>query len=173
MCNPKTLTPYPNNTLPSVDPTAVNILNYLVKNLPAQQPFQTGDTKYTYRTRSPLPEQNEEYLIKSDHQITPAHRVTLSYFLLNYQVVVNLGGFTQNWTSSHYVNKQQNANASDVWTISPRTINQFWANYTRQNGGRNATPATTLADFGSDFGVVGTPSRPNISVGGVEGFSLT
>lgn len=173
VCDPKTHLPYPNNTLPSVDPTAVNILNYLVKNLPARQPAQTGDTKYIYRTRSPLPEQNEEYLIKSDHQITPAHRVTLSYFLLNYQVVVNLGGFTQNWTSSHYVNKQQNANASDVWTISPRTINQFWANYTRQNGGRNATPATTLADFGSDFGVVGPPSRPNISVGGVEAFSLT
>ena len=172
VCNPVTLQPYPNNTLPSVDPTAVNILNYLKKNLPAQQPFQNGDNAYTYRTRSPLPEQNEEYLIKTDHQITPSHRVTASYFLLNYQVVVNLGGLTQAWTSSQYKNKQQNANLSETWTINPRTVNQFWVNYTRQNGGRDATPATTLADFGSDFGVVGTPSRPNISVGGVEGFTL-
>jgi len=173
VCNPATLTPYPNNTLPAVDTTAVNILNYLTKNLPPRQPAHTGDTIYTYRSRSPKPEQNEEYLIKTDHQLTSAHRLTLSYFLLNYRVVIHPGGFTPVWTYSNYVNKQQNANVSDVWTISPRTINQFWANYTRQNGGRNATPASTLADFGSDFGVVGTPSRPNISVGGVEGFTLS
>ena len=43
VCDPKTLTPYLNNTLPSVDPTAVSILNYLVKNLPARQPAQTGE----------------------------------------------------------------------------------------------------------------------------------
>jgi len=173
VCNPATLTPYPNNTLPAVDPTAVNILNYLVKNLPPRQPAQTGDTQYTYRTRSPLPEQNEEYLIKTDHQLTPSHRLTFSYFLLNYRVRVSLGGLSQVWSSSQYNNKQQNANASDVWTIGARTVNQFWASYTRQDGGRIATPATTLADFGSDLGVVGTPSRSNISVGGVEGFSLS
>ena len=172
VCNPATKTPYANNTLPTVDPTAVNILKYLKANLPTQQAFRSGDTQYTYRTRSRLPEQNEEYLIKTDHQLTPAHRLTLSYFLLNYQVTVNLGGFTQAWSSSVYKNKQQNANVSDTWSISPRTINQFWVNYTRQNGGRNATPGTTLADFGSDFGVVGPPSRPNISVGGVEAFTL-
>src|SRR5882757_6300862 len=173
VCNPVTRKPYPNNTLPSVDPTAVNLLNYLVKNLPAQQPAQFGDTRYTYRTRSPLPEQNEEYLIKTDHQITPSHRLTLSYFLLNYKVRVVPTTFTQVWSYSNYANKQQNANASDVWTISPRTINQFWVNYTRQNGGRNPVPGnSTLADFGSDFGVVGTPSRAQVQINGVEGFTL-
>ena len=41
-----------------------------------------------------------------------------------------------------------------------RSVNQFWVNYTRQNGGRIPVPGnSTLADFGSDFGVVGTPSR--------------
>jgi outer membrane receptor protein involved in Fe transport len=178
VCNPVTRQPYPGNKLPSVDPTAVNILNYLVKNLPAQQPFRTGDTRYTYRTRGPLPEQNEEYLIKTDHQLTPAHRLTLSYFLLNYKVRINptspsTNMLTQLWSYSSYANKQQDANISDIWTISPRTINQFWVNYTRQNGGRNPVPGnSTLADFGSDFGVVGTPSRSQIQVNGVEGFTL-
>ncbi|ADV83498.1 TonB-dependent receptor domain-containing protein [Terriglobus saanensis] len=172
VCNPTTRLPYANNTLPAVDPTAVNILNYLVKNLPAKQPAVFGDTQYTYRSRSPLPEQNEEYLIKTDHQVTKSHRLTLSYFLLNYKVRQNPTGFTQAWSYSNYANKQQNANISDVWTIGPRTINQFWVNYTRQNGGRIPVPGGTLADFGSDFGVVGTPSRSNISVGGVEGFTL-
>jgi outer membrane receptor protein involved in Fe transport len=179
VCNPATRKPYANNTLPSVDPTAVNILNYITTALKKEpkQPFRTGDTPYTYRVLESTPEQNEEYLIKTDHQITPSHRLTLSYFLLNYSILQNLGGFTQAWSHSNYANKQQNANVSDVWTINSRTVNQFWVNYTRQNGGRipvSGDPSKkTLADFGSDFGVVGTPSLANISVGGVEGFSLT
>ncbi|HEY0306859.1 MAG TPA: TonB-dependent receptor [Acidobacteriaceae bacterium] len=174
VCNPVTHTPYANNTLPTVDPTAVNILNYLVNNMPAKLPAQFSDTRYLYRTLSPTPQSNEEYLIKTDHQLTAAHRLTLSYFLLNYQNRQDLGGFTQAWSYSNYANKQQNANLSDVWSISPRTINQFWVNYTRQNGGRNPVPGnSTLADFGSDFGVAGTPSRPHIAVGGVEAFTLT
>jgi outer membrane receptor protein involved in Fe transport len=179
VCNPVTRQPYPGNKLPSVDPTAVNVLNYITTALKkeAQQPFRTGDTPYTYRVLESTPEQNEEYLVKTDHQITPAHRLTLSYFLLNYKVRINLGGFTQAWSYSNYANKQQNANLSDVWTVSSRTVNQFWVNYTRQNGGRipvSGDPTKkTLADFGSDLGVVGTPSLSNISVGGVEGFTLT
>ncbi|MGI4830126.1 MAG: carboxypeptidase regulatory-like domain-containing protein [Janthinobacterium lividum] len=172
VCNPATKAPYLNNTLPSVDPTAVNILNYLVENLPAQQPAQFGDTRYTYRTRSPLPQSNDEYLIKTDHQVTPAHRLTLSYFLLNSQQRVVPSTFTQAWSYSDYANKQQNANASDTWTVTPRTLNQFWLNYTRQYGGRVPVPFSTLADFGSDLGVVGTPSRSQITVSGVEAFSL-
>ncbi|HEY6376856.1 MAG TPA: TonB-dependent receptor, partial [Edaphobacter sp.] len=178
VCNPATRTPYAGNKLPSVDPTAVNILNFLTKILPAQQPAHSGDSRYTYRTRGPSPEQNEEYLIKTDHQLTQAHRLTLSYFLLNYKVRINPQSpmLTQMWSYSNYANKQQNANISDVWTVSGRTINQFWVNYTRQNGGRNAVSGDptkkTLADFGSDFGVVGTPSLADINVTGVEGFRL-
>jgi len=167
-----TSTPYAGNKLPAVDATAVNIVKYLKANLPAQLPAQFGDTRYTYRTRSPLPEQNEEYLIKTDHQLTQAHRLTLSYFLLNYRVRIAPSTFSQIWSFSNYANKQQNASISDTWTVSNRSVNQFWVTYTRQYGGRTANPASTLSDFGSDLGVVGTPSRPNISVGGVEGFTL-
>jgi hypothetical protein len=181
VCDPVTRKPYAGNKLPSVDPTAVNILNYLTKILPAQQPAHTGDTRYTYRTRGPVPEQNEEYLIKTDHQLTQAHRLTLSYFMLNYKVRINplspsTNMLTQLWSYSNYANKQQNANLSDVWTVNSRTVNQFWLNYTRQNGGRDPVSGDptkkTLADFGSDFGVVGTPSLPDINVTGVEGFHL-
>jgi outer membrane receptor protein involved in Fe transport len=178
VCNPATRQPYPGNKLPSVDPTAVNILNFITKILPAQQPAHTGDTRYTYRTRGPVPEQNEEYLAKTDHQLTQSHRLTLSYFLLNYKVRINPQNpmLTQLWSYSNYANKQQNANLSDVWTVNSRTVNQFWLNYTRQNGGRNPVSGDptkkTLADFGSDFGVVGTPSLPDINITGVEGLRL-
>ncbi len=137
-------------------------MKYLTTALNAEtkQPFRTGDTPYTYRVLEPTPEQNEEYLIKTDHQITPSHRLTLSYFLLNYSIRTNLGGFTQKWSYSNYANKQQNANIGDVWTVNSRTVNQFWLNYTRQNGGRDPVSGDptkkTLADFGSDFGVVGS-----------------
>ena len=108
----------------------------MTKILPAQQPAHVGDTPYTYRTRVAVPEQNEEYLIKTDHQLTQAHRLTLSYFLLNYKVrqsSVPARLLTQLWSYSNYANKQQNANVSDVWTVNSRTVNQFWVNYTRQN----------------------------------------
>jgi hypothetical protein len=176
VCNPVTLTPYANNILPSVDPTAVNILNYVKTILPARQPNLPTDTNYVYRTRSPVPEQNEEYLGKTDHQITPSHRLSLSYFLLNYKVRQDLGQFTQAWSYSDYANKQQNANLSETWTVSSRTVNQFWLNYTRQNGGRTPVSASaskqTLSDFGSDFGVVGPAALPNIAVGGSIPFTL-
>ncbi|SEB49160.1 TonB-dependent receptor [Terriglobus roseus] len=173
VCNPATGLPYANNTLPTVDPTAVNILKYIRANLPTQQPAQFGDTQYTYRTRSPLPEQNNEYLIKTDHQIAAKHRLTLSYFMLDYKVRSVPSTFTQAWSYSDYANKQQNANVGETWTVSDRTVNQFFVGYTRQNGGRNPVPGnSTLADFGSDFGVVGTPSRGQIAVGGVEAFTL-
>jgi hypothetical protein len=166
------LTPYAGNKLPAVDATAVNIIKFMKANLSAQQPFQFGDTPYTYRTRSALPEQNEEYLIKTDHQITAKHRLTLSYFLLNYKVRIAPSTMTQAWSYSNYTNKQQNASISDTWTISDRTINQFYVTYGRQYGGRVANPQSSLADFGSDLGVVGSLSRSNIAVGGVEGFTL-
>jgi outer membrane receptor protein involved in Fe transport len=178
VCDPVTRKPYAGNKLPSVDPTAVNILNFITKILPAQQPAHTGDTRYTYRTRGPVPEQNEEYLAKTDHQLTNSHRLTLSYFLLNYKVRINPQSpmLTQLWSYSNYANKQQNANLSDVWSVNSRTINQFWVNYTRQNGGRDPVSGDptkkTLADFGSDFGVVGTPSLPDINITGVEGLRL-
>lgn len=176
-----TSTPYPGNKLPGVDPTAVNVVKWLKANLGPRQPAAFGDTPYIYRTRAPLPEQNEEYLGKTDHQLSKSHRLTLSYFLLNYRVRIspnvtpgstNNNSFTQQWSYSDYKNKQQNASIADTWTISDRSINQFWVTYTRQYGGRTANPASTLADFGSDLGVVGTPSRPNISVGGVMPFTL-
>ena len=180
VCDPITGQPFANNVIPQsrLDPTAVNIVKYLTTalNSETKQPFRTGDTPYTYRVLEATPEQNEEYLIKTDHQITPSHRLSLSYFLLNYSIRTNLGGFTQKWSYSNYANKQQNANIGDVWTVNSRTVNQFWLNYTRQDGGRDPVSGDptkkTLADFGSDLGVVGSPSLSDINVTGVEGFHL-
>ena len=169
VCNPATNTPYPNNIITTpLDATAVNIANYLNSKgvKPGVGAGEFGDNQYTYREFDPTPEQYNQYLIKTDHQLTTAHRLTLSYFLYDYSIRVNPGGLTpQQWTYSSYKTKQQNANASDTWTISPRTINQAWLAYTRQFGGRIPVPDnSTFANFGSDFGISGLPSRGQVSV---------
>jgi hypothetical protein len=179
VCNPTTNKPYPNNVITDpLDPTAVAITNYLYSKgvKPGVGATAFGDNRYTYREYDPTPEQYNQYLIKTDHQLTSSHRLTLSYFLYDYSIRSNPGQSTttgsntgsltpNNWSYSNYATKQQNANVSDTWTISSRSINQVWLSYTRQAGGRIPVPGnSTFADFGSDFGISGSPSRGQVGI---------
>jgi hypothetical protein len=170
VCNPATNTPFAGNVITTpLDPTAVNIYKYLnsVGIAPGVGGGLFGDNKYTYREYSPTPEIYNQYLIKTEHQVSAAHRLTLSYFLYDYSIKTNPGGLTTRWSYSNYATKQDNANASDVWTISPRTVNQAWLSYTRQAGGRIPVPGnSTFTDFGSDFGISGSPSRGQVGIAG-------
>ena len=169
VCNPATNKPYPNNKITDpLDPTAVAIGNYLYSKgvKPGVGATAFGDNQYTYREYDPTPETYNQYLIKTDHQLTPSHRLTLSYFLYDYSIRSNPGGLApSNWSYSDYATRQQNANVSDTWTVSSRTINQVWLSYTRQAGGRIPVPGnSTFADFGSDFGISGSPSRGQVGI---------
>ncbi|HUV70686.1 MAG TPA: TonB-dependent receptor [Terracidiphilus sp.] len=164
VCNPATNTPYAGNIIPSgsLDPTAVAIMKYL--NF-TPNPSVFGDNAYTYREYAPLPETYNQYLIKTDHQLTANHRLTLAYFLYDYSIRSVATTLTQKWSYSNYATKQQNANLSDTWTVSNRTVNQAWLSFTRQNGGRIPVPNnSTFGDFGSDFATSGVPSRGQVSV---------
>ncbi len=121
-------------------------------------PFFNRWTGYTPAVRN-----TDEFLIKVDHNLTPSQRVQLSYF--------NTSGIQQQspggnlvWSQQNYSWRQQNANVSHTWTISPTKINQIWLNYTRMLAGRVNTPAVSLGDLGSSFTVQGTPSLPQITV---------
>ncbi|MGA9673434.1 MAG: TonB-dependent receptor [Terracidiphilus sp.] len=186
VCNRTTGLPYANNALPSnaLDPTIQNVLKYLANgNLTGsiantghlahngQPGVIVGDTIYTHREQDADPQNNDEFLAKTDHQLN-AHRLTLSYFRYNSTTTILPGGLSSSWTHSNYTSAQQNVNVSDTWTISPRTLNQAWLSYTRQYGGRVPVPSSdTWAAFGSDFGISGTPSRGQISIG--SWFGLT
>jgi hypothetical protein len=170
VCPPGSNTPYKNNIITApLDPTAVSIMNYLYAQgvKPGVGAGQFGDNQYTYREYDPTPEQYNQYLGKLDHQATANHRITLSYFLYDYSIRSNPGGLTpSHWSYSDYATTQQNANVSDTWTISSRTINQAWLSYTRQAGGRIPVPGnSTFANFGSDFGISGSPSRGQVGIG--------
>ena len=163
--DPVTNTPVPGNRLdlsPNFvpDPVAMAVLN---KNVPlpsANRP--TPDNRYVGNIG--LPNETNEYLAKGDLQFFANHRVSLGYFQSLGSQTVFPGGNLPGWALSNYNYRQQNANASDVWTMSSRTVNQLWLSYSRMMAGRISNPAKSLADYGSDLNVQGAPSLPQIAI---------
>jgi outer membrane receptor protein involved in Fe transport len=166
VCDPVTHQPVPGNRLdldPNYvpDPVAAAVL---AKNVPLPSPNRpTPDNRFV--GNQGLPQENNEFLIKGDIQTFVNHRVTLSYFQANgSQIELPSGGTLPGWALSNYAFRQQNGNASDVWTVTPRSVNQVWLNFSRMLAGRISDPAESLSAYGSDINVQGTPSLPNISV---------
>ena len=163
--DPVTNKPVPGNRLdldPNfvIDPVAVAVLNQNVPLPSADRP--TPDNRFV--GNEGLPNQVDEYLIKGDVQVMQKHRTTLEYFQSIGSQTVFPGGNLPGWALSNYAYRQQNGNASDVWTLSSRSVNQLWLSYSRMMAGRISSPAKSLADYGSDLNVQGAPSLPNISV---------
>ena len=167
VCDPVTHTIVPNNRL-DLDPNFVPdvVATNILKIVP--MPNTTNMSNRWTATES-LPNQTDEFLIKGDFQTFAKHRIELTYFQSNGNQQnlpsgANLPGYL--WAISDYVYRQQNANASDVWTISPRSVNQVWATYSRMIAGRVSTPGQSLDAFGSNINVQGTPSLAQVSVTG-------
>ena len=165
VCDPVTHQPVAGNRLdlsPNYhpDPVAAAVL--------AKIPLPTpGRTDNHYVGNIGLPNATNEFLIKSDWQIVPAHRLTLAYFQSNgASVTLPANGNLPGWALNSYQYRQQNANVSDVWTVSSRSVNQAWLSFSRNMAGRVSNPGQSLAAYGSDLNVQGTPSLPDISIAG-------
>jgi outer membrane receptor protein involved in Fe transport len=162
--DPVTHKPVPGNRLdldPNYhpDPVAAAVLS---RNVPLPSP---GHIDNRFVGNEGLPNQTDEFLIKGDHQLTQSHRLTLDYFQSNgSQSNLPSGANLPGWAVNKYNYRQQTANVSDVWTVSPRSVNQVWVSFSRMLAGRLSTPGTSLADYGSDLNVQGTPSLPDINV---------
>jgi hypothetical protein len=164
--DPLTKQPFPDNTIPSsrFDPTALNILNQYIPL--ANQP------QSVYTTQLPNTLNTDEAMVKIDHTLTDHHRLSASYFeTTGHSVVVPLNSSgvpvgNLPWSNQQFDWHQQNLNASDTWLISPTAVDQVWATYTRNFGGRLNVPGKSLGDFGSRFVPQGTPSLPQITVSG-------
>ena len=141
-----------------LDPVAMKIIN---DNIPlANVP---GDIWQGY---VPSPFDTDEFLIKLDHQLNAAHRLSGSYFLTTGDNIVRAGTGNLPWASQQFSWTQHNVNVSDTWVISDNKINQAWFSFNRNFGGRLNDPATSLADLGSSFIGQGPPSLPQITVSG-------
>jgi hypothetical protein len=140
-----------------LDPTAQNILN---KYIPlANSP---GNLWQGYQ---PSPYNTDEALVKIDHQFSDLNRLSGSYYETAGSNAISPGGNLL-WSTENFNWRQQNANASDTWTISPSLVNQFWVSYTRNFGGRLNLPQISLGDLGSSFNIQGPKQLPQIAVTG-------
>ena len=101
-------------------------------------------------------------LIKIDHQINDAHRLSGNYFLTTGTNTVRAGGGNLPWASQNFNWRQHNVNVSDTWVIRSNRVNQGWFSFSRNFGGRLNLPETSLADLGSAAVIQGAPSLPQI-----------
>jgi hypothetical protein len=146
-----------------IDPVAARIIN---NNIPAAN--VPGNIWQGY-VQSPF--DSDELLVKVDHQINGAHRLTGSYFVTGGTNTVAAGAGNLPWASQQFNWRQHNVNLSDTWLVDSSRINQAWFSATRNFGGRLNLPQTSLADLGSAFNIQGAPSLPQITVSGY--FTLT
>jgi len=140
------------------DTVAMNIINNLIPTA------NVGTNKW--QGFVPSPYNTDEFLAKVDHNLNDNHRLTLSYFQTNGTNTDKSGGTAQAlpWSQQEFDWRQQDANVSETWVISPQKINQIWLTYTRNFGGRLNVPQTSLGTLGSLFTAQGTPSLPQISI---------
>jgi hypothetical protein len=167
ICDPVTHTPIAGNRA-DLDPNFTALMDPVAQAVLKQVPLPsanrpTPDNRFV--GNEGLPNTTNEYLIKGDFQIFPQHRVTLQYYQsIGADVTLPSGGNLPNWALNNYAYRQQNANVSDVWTVSPRSVNQVWLSYSRMLAGRISNPQESLDAFGSDINVQGTPSLAQISI---------
>jgi len=141
-----------------LDPVAMKIMGAYIP--------KSNVTGSIWQGYVPSPFNTDEFLLKIDHQINNAHRFSGSYFETAGTNTVRAGTGNLPWASQRFDWRQHDINLSDVWVIGSDKINQAWATYTRNFGGRLNVPQTSLGDLGSSFTIQGTPSLPQITVSG-------
>ncbi len=157
--DPSNGVPFSGRMIPSssIDKVAQKILDQYIPlpNLP----------KGLYEVQIPHPNDTDEILIKADHNLSDAHRLTASlYYTTGSDLVGLLGNIP--WVTRNFTWNQYNYNAGDTWIVSPSKINSFHAQFLRDFGGRVNTPAIALGDLGSTYNIQGPPSLPQIQVSG-------
>lgn len=167
VCDPVTRLPTPGNRLSParLDPTVQKLLDRIPLPNVTSIDTVTGRMVHGYSGNSSTNNQTDEFLIKVNHLMGP-HRFEIAYFntpgLLNQPAGGNIP-----WSRQLFNYRQQNANVSDTWTVSPTTVNQIYVNFTRLIGSRLTTPNLGLETFGSTFRTQGIQSLPQLTVTGL------
>jgi hypothetical protein len=142
-----------------LDPVAMKIINAYIPTANVAGNAWQGFVQSPYNT--------DEILVKLDHQLNAAHRLTGAYFLTSGTNTVSAGtSGNLPWASQQFKWRQHNVNASDTWVIGNDRVNQAWFSFNRNFGGRSNQPATSLTDLGSSAVIQGARSLPQITVSG-------
>jgi hypothetical protein len=114
---------------PGTNPLALDLLNRFV-------PAATGSTSNadigTVAVQIPSPVDNYQFVVKADHQISSAHRLSARYlqgtasFVARFPSQNTLRGFDVD-----DVFELRNANLSDTYVFSPKTVNELRLAYGR------------------------------------------
>jgi hypothetical protein len=157
--DPTTGLAFPGRIIPvdRIDPVAKKIMDTYIPlpNLPSGR----------YEVQMPHPRNMDEVMVKVDHNLNDAHRLTGSVFFNKGEDVTSLIGNLP-WVSRNFVWRQYNYNLKETWIVSPTKINEFRLAYIRNFGGRVNLPAISLGDLGSKYQIQGAPSLPQIQVAG-------
>ena len=162
--DPATLLPFVCNGVTGVicsnrlDPVAMKIIKDSIPlaNVPGQ----------IWQGYVPSPYDTNEILLKVEHQLNTAHRLSGSYFLTSGENQTQAGAGNLPWALYSFNWRQHNLNVSDTWVASTNKINQVWFSFNRNYGGRLNLPETSLTDLGSSAIIQGAPALPQITVSG-------
>ncbi len=143
--DPDTKTPFPGGVVPAsrLDPVALKLMNDVMP-LP-----NTADGRLEASRSSPA--NQDEVLIKIDHQISSAHRLSGSFFWLRTDDYLP---FVSGTTIPDYALRldsvrQRNLVINHEWTASSNIYNQIRFNLMRRDGPWDWQNHKSLADYGS------------------------
>src|SRR5262249_8469710 len=106
-----------------LDPVAMKIIG---QNIPASN--VAGNIWQGY---VPSPYDSDELLLKVDHQINQAHRLTASYFITGGSNTVQAGSGNLPWAQQQFTWRQHNVNVADTWVMPNDRVNQAWFSFNR------------------------------------------
>jgi len=157
------------------DSTAMNILNAYVPLPISGITTNAKGAQVGWAGYFPSPYNNNEYLIKIDHQLSETHHLNGSLFFIKLNTITNPAGNIL-WSKQTAASTQYNINISDTKVFKSNWINQGWISVTHAAGSRvdasmplaNGKPSTftNLGSFGSSFTIQGPPALPQIGISG-------
>ncbi len=147
---------FPGGIIPAsrLDPVAAKILEMKV-------PFpNTPDGRL--QVSAPRTSDEDQWLVKIDHQLTPRHKLYGSLFALQGRTLDPYAASNQipTYSPAQQSFHQRNVVVNEEWTVSPAVLNQFRFSYARRLWDTSVADRTTWKDFGSRVTLGSEPGRP-------------
>ena len=154
--DPLTKQPFPGYIIPAnrLDPVAMNIINKAVP-LP-----NTPDNRLEAQ-RAQTNDENQ-VVAKIDHQLTNAHKLSGTFFLIQGSGFDPFPSSTQvpDYASNNTALHQRNVVINEDWIASPRILNQARFGYSRRYSALDSVIRTSWSDYGSKVTLGVDPPRP-------------
>ncbi|MBV9085477.1 MAG: TonB-dependent receptor, partial [Acidobacteriaceae bacterium] len=147
---------FSNGKIPSnrLDPVAQKLLSTFVP-LP-------NNPDGTYSTSAPAPVNDDQGMLRIDHQLTPLNRLSGTLFIDRSDTLQPFASTTQvpNYAVTTTTYAQNNIVLSDQWSITPTLLNEIRAGYTLNRYANNSLIKTSWSDLGSQVVLGAEPPRP-------------